>query len=176
MTPTLLVCTRPPPTGLAGTKDTGCTVPGVVPRPKTLLMPVVPGADPRRPVETLFPFVPAVGTPLEFVTLALTVALAVPDAAAWAYGAGVEPCSGPGILVLDAGIPERPSPGIWPTALGGGAPVLARPRLRAWLRLETGLGVSGGWTWLLGVLILVGDVVDVGLGKRILEGAAETED
>lgn len=145
MTPTLLVCTSPPPTGLGDTMDEGCTAVCVVPRPKTaLLMPVVPGADPKSPVETLFPFVPAVGTPLEFVTLALTVALAVPDAAAWAYGAGVEPCRGPGMLVLDAGIPERPRPGIWPTLQVVGAPLLARPRLRAWLRLEAGLGASRG--------------------------------
>lgn len=83
MTPTLLACTSPPPIGLGDTKDGGCTVVCVVPRPKTaLLKPVVPGADPRRPAEIPFPFVPAVGTPLEFVMLALTVALAVPDAAA----------------------------------------------------------------------------------------------
>lgn len=176
MTPTLLVCTSPTPTGLGVTKDEGCTVVCVVPRPKTaLLMPVVPGADPRRPVETLFPFVPAVGMPLELVTLVLTVALEVPDAAAWAYGAGVEACMGAGRLVLDAGIPERPRLVIWLTPLVVGTPLLARPRLRAWLKLEAGLGVSGDWAWLLGVLILEGDVVDVGLGKRILEGAAGAE-
>lgn len=135
-------------------------------------MPVVPGADPRRPAEAPFPFVPADGTPPEFVTLALTV----PDAAAWAYGAGVETCSGPGRLFLDAGIPERPRPGIWPTLLGVGALLLPKPIVRAWLRLEAELGVSGDWGWLLGALILVGEVADVGLGKRILEGAGGTEE
>lgn len=176
ITPTLLACTSPPPTGLGVTKDEGCTAVCVVPRPKiALLIPVVPGADPKRPVEALFPFVPAGCTPLEFVTLALTVALAVPDAAAWAYGAGVELCRGPDMLFLDAGIPERPRPGIWPMLLVVGALLLARPRLRAWLRLEAGLGVSGGWAWLLGELILEGEEVDVGLGKRIFEGVAEAE-
>lgn len=171
--PTLLVCTSPTPTGLGINKDKGCTAACVVPRPKTeLLMPnVVPGAKPRRPVETLFPFVPAGGTPMEFVRLALTMALAVPDAAAWAYGAEVEPCRGPDKVVLDVTMPERPE--IWPTALVVGTPLLASPRLRAWLRLETGLGVRGDWTWLMTVPTLEGDVVDAGLGKRIPEGAAE---
>lgn len=140
MMPILLVCTSPPPTGLDVIKDEGCPAVCVVPRLKTaLLMPVVPGADPKRPVEAVFPFVPAAGIPLEFVTLALIVALAVPDAAAWAYGAGVEACKGPGILVRDAGIPERPRPGIWPTPLVVGTPLLVRPRLIGWLRLEAGL-------------------------------------
>lgn len=176
MTPTLLVCASPPPTGLGVTTDEDCAAVCVVPRPKTaLLIPVVPGADPKRPVEAPFPFVPGAEIALEFATLALTIALAVPDAAAWAYGAGVEPCRGPGMLVLDAGIPERPRPGIWPTPLGVGTPLLARPRLRAWLKLEAGLGVSKGWTWLLGALMLEGEVVDVGLGKRLLGAAADTE-
>lgn len=176
MTPTLPVCPSPPPTGLGVAKDGGCTAACAVPRPKTaLLMPVVPGADPKRPVEGLFPFVPAGGAPAEIGAVALTVALTVPDAAAWAYGAGVEPCRGPGMLILDAGIPERPRPGIWPTPLVVGAPLLARPRLRAWLKLEAGLGVSRGWAWLLGVPMMEGEVVDVGLGKRMLEGAAEEE-
>lgn len=140
MMPILLVCTSPPPTGLDVIKDEGCPAVCVVPRLKTaLLMPVVPGADPKRPVEAVFPFVPAAGIPLEFVTLALIVALAVPDAAAWAYGAGVEACKGPGILVRDAGIPGRPRPGIWPTPLVVGTPLLVRPRLIGWLRLEAGL-------------------------------------
>lgn len=176
MTPTLL-CPSPAPTGLGVTKDEGCTGVGKSTRPKTaLLMPVVFGADTNRPAEALVPFVPTAGAPLEFVTLALMVALAVPDAAAWAYGAGVEPCRGPGMLVLDAGNPERPRLEIWLTPLAVGAPVLARPRLRAWHRLEAGLGVSRGWAWLLGAPILEGEVVDMGLGKRAVEGAAEVLD
>lgn len=131
MTPTLLG-PSPTPTGLGVTKEEGCTGVGVVTRPRTaLLMPAVPGADPKRPVEALFTFGPAAGAPLEFTTLAFMVALAVPDAAAWAYGAGVEPCSGQGKLVLDAANPERPRPEIWLTPAVVGAALLARPRLRA---------------------------------------------
>lgn len=35
--------------------------------------------------------------------------------------------------------------------------------------------MSRGCAWLVGVLILEGEEVDVGLGKRTLEGAAETK-
>lgn len=79
------------------------------------------------------------------------------------------------MLVLDAGIPERPRPGIWPTLLGVDTILLAKPRLRAWLRLEAGLGASRGWAWLLAVLTLEGEEADVGLGKRPLEGAEKAE-
>lgn len=74
-------------------------------------------------------------------------------------------------MVTDS--PERPRPDIWLAPLVAVTALFPWPKPRLWPKLETELWPSGGCAWRLGVLVLGGEDVEVGVGRRILLDGVE---
>lgn len=89
-----------------------------------------------------------------------------PDAAAWAYGAGVDPEMSPAIVFKEVGWPPRPKPVIWLALLVPVMPPLLNPIPNPSPKLDTEVGPEEGCDWELGT----DELGVLGVGR---EGAVE---